>query len=220
MSMGEPQAGHTPRTPRHEVRRRLITAAAQVFAEHGYDGSQLDEIAYRAGFTKGAVYSNFGSKQELFAAVLRERSDAEAATVSALIDNAPGTAATAVTRELARRITEDPERGRLGLEFAARALRDEATAEILTRMRRGQREHAAHLIRDVVERHELRLTTPPDTAALLLHCLSNGLSMEHLADPAAVDTATVESALTGLMAGITQPSRPAKGPEDQDEGAP
>lgn len=215
--MTDPQHGPSRRTPRHEVRHRLIETAAQVFAEHGYTNTLLDEIAHRAGFTKGAVYSNFSSKRELFGAVLRDRSETEAETMLALIDDTPSAAADTVTRELARRITEDTNRGRLGLEFAAQALRDEATAEILTRMRRGQRERAAQLIRDVVERHGLRLATSADTAALLLHCLSNGLSMEHLADPEAVDTAAVAAALTELLVGITQTPRPGEGSTDTDE---
>ncbi|MFF7556095.1 TetR family transcriptional regulator [Streptomyces olivaceus] len=57
--------------PRDEVRRRLLAAAAQSFAERGYEDSKLEDIAHTAGFTKGAVYSNFAGKAELFGAVLK-----------------------------------------------------------------------------------------------------------------------------------------------------
>ncbi|WIB59490.1 TetR/AcrR family transcriptional regulator [Curtobacterium sp. MCLR17_007] len=59
------------RTPRAEVRERLLTAGAAVFAEHGVHEARLDDVAARAGFSKGAVYSNFSSKEDLLAQVMQ-----------------------------------------------------------------------------------------------------------------------------------------------------
>jgi AcrR family transcriptional regulator len=59
-----------------ETRRRLINAALDVFAEHGYAGASLDDVSETAGLTKGAVYSNFASKADLALAVLDRRIDA------------------------------------------------------------------------------------------------------------------------------------------------
>jgi TetR/AcrR family transcriptional regulator, repressor for uid operon len=50
---------------------RLVTAAAQVFAERGYDGAGVQEIARRAGLTTGAIYSRFSGKAELLAEAIR-----------------------------------------------------------------------------------------------------------------------------------------------------
>jgi AcrR family transcriptional regulator len=47
------------------TRTRLITAAADVFAERGYDGTRVQEIARRAGLTTGAIYANFDGKADL-----------------------------------------------------------------------------------------------------------------------------------------------------------
>src|ERR1700728_3407945 len=55
---------------RQQTRDVLLQAAAQVFAERGFHGASLDEVAAAAGFTKGAVYSNFKSKDDLFLALL------------------------------------------------------------------------------------------------------------------------------------------------------
>lgn len=60
----------TPRTPRAEVRERLLNAGAEVFAEQGVHNARLDDVAARAGFSKGAVYSNFSSKEDLVAQVM------------------------------------------------------------------------------------------------------------------------------------------------------
>ncbi len=55
------------------TRRRLLDAAADVFAEKGFRAASLADVADRAGYTIGAVYSNFASKDELFQALMDER---------------------------------------------------------------------------------------------------------------------------------------------------
>ena len=58
------------------TRRRLLEAAGDVFGEKGFRAASLTDVADRAGYTIGAVYSNFASKDELFHALMRERLDA------------------------------------------------------------------------------------------------------------------------------------------------
>src|SRR6476660_904961 len=57
-----------------------------VFARDGFHGSSLDEVAATAGFTKGAVYSNFKSKDELFLALLDDRIERQFAVASEVLD--------------------------------------------------------------------------------------------------------------------------------------
>ncbi len=59
------------------IRRRLIDAAAEVFAEKGYDRAGVAEIARRAGYTTGAIYGRFSGKAELLLAAIDARSDSE-----------------------------------------------------------------------------------------------------------------------------------------------
>src|SRR5947209_2500039 len=54
---------------RAETRERLLEAAARVFAQRGYHGASVEEIAERAGFSTGALYSNFEGKEDLFLAL-------------------------------------------------------------------------------------------------------------------------------------------------------
>ncbi|MGF2952208.1 TetR family transcriptional regulator, partial [Mycobacterium sp. THU-M116] len=62
-----PEVNAAPSRPkRSEVRARILDAAASTFARCGFAGASIDAIADAAGFTKGAVYSNFGSKDDLF----------------------------------------------------------------------------------------------------------------------------------------------------------
>jgi AcrR family transcriptional regulator len=55
-----------------QTRERLLQAAARVYARRGFSGATLDEVAAEAGFTKGAVYSHFGSKENLLLALMEE----------------------------------------------------------------------------------------------------------------------------------------------------
>lgn len=68
-----------PRLKRAEsqarTRQQLLDAAAVVFARCGFHGASIDEVAQEASYTKGAVYANFGSKEELFLALLEARLD-------------------------------------------------------------------------------------------------------------------------------------------------
>ncbi|WP_238013821.1 helix-turn-helix domain-containing protein [Dactylosporangium sp. AC04546] len=208
MSESHPR-GPVPRTPREEVRRRLLTVAMRVFAERGYAESRLEDIAHAAGFTKGAVYSNFGSKQGLFGAVLAERASTELTTVMAEVRDTEdlATAAGRAAQVVARRIVDDTERGRLGLEFAALAARDEQARTVLTPLRREQRAAAARSLADAAEHTGTRLAISPDLAALILHCLTNGLSMEHLADAEAVNADAVEKAISAVIAALFAPTQ-------------
>ncbi|MFE3598843.1 TetR/AcrR family transcriptional regulator [Streptomyces sp. NPDC059142] len=202
--------GPVPRVPRDEVRRRLLTAAARSFAELGYADSRLEDIANAAGFTKGAVYSNFAGKRELFGAILGDGADSEfAAVMKGLGDtDRPAEAVRLAARTVAHRIVGDAERGSLGLEFAARAARDERTRAILGPLRRSQRAAAARSIASVAERTGVRPAVRPELAALILHCLCNGLSNERIADPEAIGPDTVEEALAAVLTALIDPHTP------------
>ncbi|MFJ6572713.1 TetR/AcrR family transcriptional regulator [Streptomyces sp. NPDC091292] len=214
--------GPVPRVPRDEVRRRLLTAAARSFAERGYADSRLEDIANAAGFTKGAVYSNFAGKQELFGAILGDGADSEFTAVMAEIGDAeePADAVGLAARTVARRIVGDAERGQLGLEFAARAARDERTRAVLTPLRRAQRAAAARSIETVAARTGIRPAVRPELAALILHCLCNGLSNECIADPEGVGADTVEEALAAVLTALIDPYAPSAAPSAPPEAEP
>ncbi len=71
---------------RAQTRQYLLQAAAQVFAERGFHGASLDEVAAAAGFTKGAVYSNFKNKEDLFLALLESLQEQEMDALHATLE--------------------------------------------------------------------------------------------------------------------------------------
>ncbi|WP_114560151.1 TetR/AcrR family transcriptional regulator [Desertihabitans aurantiacus] len=74
-----------PTARRERTRLRLLDAAVQVFAERGVNGASVEEICERAGFTRGAFYSNFTSKEDLCLAVIRRRHEEHAAVAEQTI---------------------------------------------------------------------------------------------------------------------------------------
>lgn len=62
-----------------ETRRRLITSARRIFLRKGFHAASLADVAKDAGYTKGAVFSQFDSKADLFLALLEERSSERSA---------------------------------------------------------------------------------------------------------------------------------------------
>src|SRR6185295_12340468 len=70
---GSPQRGKPKGDKRARTRAALIEAAAQVIGEKGYERTSLEEVAARAGMTRGAIYGNFSSKDELLMAFVESR---------------------------------------------------------------------------------------------------------------------------------------------------
>src|SRR4051795_4315092 len=72
-----------------EARDDLLAAALRVFAERGYGQAGVDEIAAAAGYSKGALYWHFSSKEDLLMTLLEERIDAPMREIVALLGSAP-----------------------------------------------------------------------------------------------------------------------------------
>jgi AcrR family transcriptional regulator len=194
------------RLPREETRRRVLAAAAAVFAERGYEATTLEDVAAAAGFSKGAVYSNFASKQELFLALMRERIEERLDAVRDVAEQA-GSATERIARagsELAELLARQPEWHLLFLEFWARAIRDPQLRRELAAGRRPMRELIARLLDEQASGLGVELPAPSDALAVIVLALSNGLAIERLADPETVDPGLYATAL-GLVLGTGAP---------------
>lgn len=81
-----------PRKPQQRTavtRDLLLTAAEQIFARVGYEKAQVEEIALAAGFSKGALYAHFKSKEELFLALYETKTAASLTKLLHSLDSAP-----------------------------------------------------------------------------------------------------------------------------------
>ncbi|MDK8171784.1 TetR/AcrR family transcriptional regulator [Curtobacterium citreum] len=138
----------TPRTPRAEVRERLLAAAAQEFAESGLHGSRLDTVAARAGFSKGAVYSNFASKQDLVAEVMQRQTNLVLASLRELVG--PDLAAEDIGDVLRAVFGRHDQTAQFALlsEFRGYAMRHEAFLPEFVRQRRALQDGVLELVQE------------------------------------------------------------------------
>ena len=190
------------RPTRAETRKRILHAAAEVFTSRGYDGASLDQVAAAAGLTKGAVYSSFSGKDELFFALVADRLDQRLAVVAAAADGRRDLRQLFDDTEddLAALFTTQRDWHLLFIECWARAVRDPKRRAEWARQRRAARA----VIADFFERHAAAagdaLPAPAADLAVVAMALSNGLAMEYIADPESVDAGLFARTLAQLVA--------------------
>ena len=182
-----------------------MTASAEVFARRGFRDATLDEVAESAGFSKGAVYSNFKSKDELFYALMAERISerVESAAEAIQQETDAGSRAAEIGRRLTEKLAEQPDWQLLFIEFWSRAVRDPEMRVEFARRRRPLRVPIAALIQQAADDLDVELPVPADHLAVAVLALSNGLAIESLADPGSVSSELFGTVLNLLLAGLT-----------------
>lgn len=119
---------------RGQTRQRLLDAALVVFAAEGFGRSTIEQVCDRAGYTRGAFYSNFASLEELFLAMWEQHSQRMLAEVGAAVD-AERTAGVEDVRSAVERLLEatpvDDDWYRITAEFSAHALRNPALRRVV-----------------------------------------------------------------------------------------
>ncbi|MEV6278734.1 TetR/AcrR family transcriptional regulator [Nocardia sp. NPDC051832] len=176
-----------PRVTRRrvETRNRLLTAAYEVFAEEGFGRASVERVCERAGFTRGAFYSNFSSLDELFLAMWEQRSADMLADVRATLDDIAVDGAediTAAVDRLVRAVPLDEAWFRITAEFTAHALRTPALRRVV-----AAREDAivAALIPTIVTALARAGRIVPDPTALgqALVAVHDGTAVQVLMEP-------------------------------------
>jgi AcrR family transcriptional regulator len=166
----------------------VLAAAATVFAQRGFTAATMDEVAAAAGFTKGAVYSNFASKDELFLALMDAQVNARVELVRRVATAATTTrqALAEIGDRLARVSTEQSDWQLLFLEFWLRAVRDPSVREKFVAHRRALRASIAETIRQATADDQGAWKWSAEETTVLLLTLSNGFAIEALADPTSI----------------------------------
>jgi len=161
---------------REATRQKLLNAAAQVFAEVGLDAASVEAICDRAGFTRGAFYSNFDSKDELFlelaGTVARERVQAVRDRVRELEHQGALEGMPAMATDIVQRVLDVSADDRLGVllmsEIRIRSLRNPQLAAAYLAQEDEMRSSVAHIIEDIARAKSLRFRLPADEAARLM----------------------------------------------------
>ncbi len=164
-------------------REQLLTAAARVFARAGYHGASMSEIAAEAGFSKGALYWSFASKEELFFALLDELDEQLRALIAA---SASRERSGELSREISAVLTDAREVVLLFHEYSALAVRDPKVAARYAERNARLREEIATAVRRRHDAIGVPLAIPAEDLATALIALVDGLSIQQLTEPDAV----------------------------------
>jgi AcrR family transcriptional regulator len=191
-----------------DAREDLFDAAIEVVAERGFRQASVDEIAARAGLSKGAVYWHFASKEDLFFALLEERLDRAFIDGVALLASAPPEQDMSV--EASSRFVEVMRRQRYLVlvenEYWAMAVRDPKLRRRYARRQEGLRRGLAEALQARVE-HLGGPSIERDQAeglATLVMSLIAGLAQERMISPSAVPDDLLGEALALLYRGLVE----------------
>ncbi len=158
---------------RENTRQRLLDAAALVFAELGLDGASVEEICERAGFTRGAFYSNFESKEELFLELTARVAEAKLQAVTERVRELEAAGYESLEPgEIVQRVLDVSIDERMGIllmsEIRTHAMRDSELAAPYLAWEQGMIEGVAAIVSDITRVSGLRLRLPAEDVARLL----------------------------------------------------
>lgn len=197
----------TPRLTRAEqqaqTRARILDAAREEFIERGYLAASVEDIAARAGYTRGAVYGNFASKEAVFVALYQQAALQEQLRMGAFTTRArdPQARVNAFASYLAQELRRLQPMMRAHLEFMIATPNTVALTDQLEAMSSDGMSTLNDRI--VAELEALGTTTSLSTEAIssLLHRFLNGLLLDLMNDPGLDPTSTVTDLLR-LVTGI------------------
>jgi AcrR family transcriptional regulator len=165
----------------------VLTAARHVFLSRGYTGATLEAVASEAGFSTGVVYSQFGSKADLFLALLERRIDERAEQNERVTAEMPGAEG---LRELMRAAGRDSaaDQGwaRLLVEFRMVAARDTHLNARYAALHRQTRERLASVLRRLHDGASLVPALPVESMAEFILAVGVGTTVERAVDSAAL----------------------------------
>jgi AcrR family transcriptional regulator len=171
------------------TREEILAAADRLFVEHGFHATSVDQIAQAAGYTKGAVYSNFAAKEDVFFAVYErrmERAVVQLERTLAAADDPAGWIESVIADTSTRRGRDDRWLSTF-FEFWAHVIRRPGLRERFAAIHaRLERPFVVALERHADD-HGAALAIDPRQVHLAMTAMSLGLTLERLVRPEAVD---------------------------------
>jgi AcrR family transcriptional regulator len=205
---------------REHTRQELVSAAEACFVSRGFHASSVDEVAERAGYTKGAVYSNFASKEDLFFAVYERRVEQVLSEVVPGLRQvgAEGAFDWLATTTIERRDRDD---GWLAVffEFWAHVLRHPELRERFAGIHARFLEPLAEGVRQLAEDRGLVLPDDVTTSQVVLawNAMEIGLGLERLTQPRAVDGVVARRMGWLLLDAVLGPAQPSADGNDTSQ---
>lgn len=167
----------TRKESQEATRERLIAAAGKAFIKYGFEGASVERIAEEAGFSRGAFYSNFRSKDELFIAVLKARHDDIEGVLDEIVNNVSDPAKRLLA-VLDWYVNHEVNQGWIILEseFTLRACRNRAARARLAEFNEQRIAHYAELVAKHFRESGTKPTGRPAAVAMSLFAAAKGLA--------------------------------------------
>lgn len=186
-----------------QTRERLLDSARKVFAERGYHAASVDEVAERAGFSTGALYSNFEGKEDLFLALLERQIEQQVAEVKASVSDRPTVdeRARGGAEHWMAYLEREPELVMLFMEFWAYAVRNSDARHRFAQRYARVREALGELITESAQELDVELALAPEQLAAIVDALADGFALQKLTDPDSISDDLFANALMLLFDG-------------------
>jgi AcrR family transcriptional regulator len=193
------------------TRSKLLEAAGRVFARRGLERATVDEVAGEAGYTKGAFYANFRSKEDLFLTMLDERFSERLAEIERVLESGAPVEdqARQAGRDFSEYLAADPAWSRLFFEFAVQAMRDEGFRRELVERHRRIRTRIAEGFRVHADTVGGELPMPAEHVAMMSHAMADGFALARILEPEDVPDDMFETMLAVFFTGLATLSTPA-----------
>ncbi len=207
---------------RQQTRHRLLAAAAELFTERGVNGTSVEQIAERAGYTRGAFYGNFEDKNALVAELLHDRTRRELEEVRSLTEDA-ASGADALdklrtwNRDRARHL---PQWLALRMELVLYALRNDALRPLLAERELLARDAHTTGLEQAFTSRGVAAPADPAFLALIVHALEDGLLIQHLLTPDGIQDDVVVDAFDLLLRSWTALAQQPPAGADDGQGPP
>ena len=174
----------TRRDKQRRTREALLEAAVKLFCQRGLDGASVDEVAQAAGYTKGAFYANFKSKEELFLGMLDEHFAQELERLDQQLAGTqePQAEARAAAADFIRTASSD-EWPSLYFQFVAYAAQNEEFRQELATRLKAMRERLAKVLQRWKEGFGSVPTIPFDQITAMVCFMADGVLVDRIVEP-------------------------------------
>ena len=203
------------------TRELLLDAASEVFASKGLAGASVEEIAERAGFSIGALYSNFSGKEELFLELMAHRASERVADTAQLLTEGRGTEGRpwqALGQQMIDTADKNMDLAPLQAEFWLYAVRHPDAMEAFAARVRKRREPLERLLTGEFGREEAGYPEDlPARVAIVISALFQGMVRQRRIDPDHVPPELYGDALRWLFTGIQATERQANHKAGSDD---
>ncbi len=181
---------------RAQTRERLLDAGRELHIKVGIDAVSIEEVAETAGYSRGAFYSNFASKEELIWAVLEREIDRTHQYLSDVFEqDLPPTERLAIARSYYLKVGSDVSECVFWTATRLYALRNPGVRPMIAKLMRAHYASVASYVRRMYEELGIEPPAPPEVVAFSLIAQAEGLAISRMVDPDTISMEEFQQAL-------------------------